>query len=144
MSIPNSELRNCKQCGNLFLYNGNGNKRICPACLAKETDSYEIVKNYIMDNPGATVKEVFLHTNVSPAKIKTFIREGRLIIPDSSPIFINCELCDAKIKFGRVCHNCANTLNEEQKKALNINEFTIGETPNPSTKKGMHFLDSNK
>jgi len=141
MSTSNGELCSCKYCNNLFLYASFGPK-ICTSCKEKEDKQYHLVKEYILIHTGASVKEVSSSTNVSPTKIKSFLREGRLIIPDSSPIFLDCELCSSKIKYGHVCSDCASTLNDKEKAALNVNEFTIGQKPNPSSSSKLRFLSS--
>lgn len=135
----NGELRTCKTCGTLFLYSGIG-KITCPKCNDKENTDFELVKDYILEYPLATIQEISTSTNVRINKIREFLREGRLVISDKSPIFLNCELCGAPIKFGRVCKNCADSLDPAKKTALKLNDYTIADKPNTSRNKSVHFL----
>lgn len=135
------ELKICYRCGNMFVFMGFG-KALCAKCIEEEEEEFIIVKEYIMDHLSATIMEVAQETNVRVSRIKSFLKDGRLIIPDGSMVFINCELCEAPIKFGRVCRDCATTLSNEMKAEMNVNDFTIGEKPAPPSTSKMRFLDS--
>jgi len=139
MSFTNGELRTCKTCGNVFLYNKFG-KAICPNCLAKEDQDFDAVKDYILEHPSSTIQVVSTATKVRINRIREFLREGRLVIPDSSPIFLNCEICSAPIKYGRICRSCAASLDPEVKVAMKINEFTIGDKPETTKGGTVRFL----
>lgn len=140
MSFDNhGELRTCKTCKTLFLYSGVG-KMICPKCNEKENKDFDMVKDYILEYPLATIQEISTATNVRIHKIREFLREGRLVISDKSPIFLNCEICGAPIKFGRVCKSCAESLDPAKKAAMKLNDFTIADKPNSSHSRSVHFL----
>ncbi len=136
----NGEVRECKRCGKMFFYAGTG-KCICSSCKAEDESEFNIVKEYIYDNFSATILEVSRETGVRVARIKSYLKDGRLIIPDGSSIFLNCEVCGTNIKFGRLCRECAGSLSNEMKREMNINEFQIGEKPNNSNLGKMRFLD---
>lgn len=134
------ELQACLRCGGMFIYSGV-DRRLCRACKKKDDEEFQSVKNYIYDNPSATIMETSQVTGVRAARIKSYLREGRLIIPDESPIFLNCDVCGASIKFGKVCRQCADTLSAEFKKAMSINEYNIGERPKNLGPAKMRFLN---
>ncbi len=142
MSNYNAKLESCLRCGSMFFYSGFG-KCICAKCKEEDDAQFTLVKDYIYANHTATLKDVAAETGVSIGRIKSFLRDGRLVIPDQSAVFIDCEVCGTKIKFGRVCRNCAESMNNEIKAAMNINEFSIGDKPNHENSSGrMRFLDS--
>lgn len=122
----------CKRCGNLFAYSGIG-LSICKKCVELEEEEFKLVKNYIYENPSATFKDTVEATGVKGSRIRAYLKDGRLLIPDSSPIFINCENCGTNIKYGRICPQCADTLSSEIKKEMNITEYNIGECPNKTS-----------
>ncbi len=128
MSGYNAQLQSCLRCGKMFLYAGTG-KCICPKCTAEDEEQFNCVKDYIYNHPSASIKEVAEHTDVRVARIKSYLKEGRLIISDDSPIFLNCEICGTQLKYGRVCRSCAETLSNEMKSAMEISEYSIGEQP---------------
>lgn len=102
------ELKNCKICGDLFLYN-NGD-RICPRCHQKEEEDFEAVKSFLWDNPKATLSQVVENTGVPEKKIIRYVREGRIELADMSEVPNHCEICGKLISQGRICADCAGEL----------------------------------
>lgn len=98
------EVRNCKGCGKLFNYIGGA--PLCPYCMKQLEEKYAQVKEYIYDNPGATINEVSEENDVSVNQIKKWVREERLSFSDDSPVGIACESCGKTIKTGRFCKEC--------------------------------------
>ncbi len=123
-----AQLQSCIRCDKIFLFTGVG-KCICAKCNAADEEIFNTVKDYIYDHPSAMIKEVAEKTGVKIGRIKSYLKEGRLIISDDSAIFLNCEVCGAQLKFGRVCRNCADTLSNEMKSAMEINDYSIGDKP---------------
>ena len=115
-----ADLRNCPRCGKLFAYIG---RAICNRCVEQEEEEFKVVKEYIYDNPGATVFEVSDVTGVAVEKILRFLREERLeITSENSNLILECEKCGAPIKTGRYCEQCRASLTNEMKR-----EFGIGQ-----------------
>jgi flagellar operon protein (TIGR03826 family) len=102
------EVRNCARCRKLFQYLSG--PPICPACKQKEEDSFQVVKAYIYDNKNANMIEVSNATEVPIKLIERFLREGRLIVTEDSPIYLKCEKCGKEIKTGRFCQACSTSL----------------------------------
>ena len=48
------EVRNCKECGKIFNYVEGA--PLCPACAKKMEGKFEEVKEYIYDNPRASIR----------------------------------------------------------------------------------------
>jgi hypothetical protein len=136
----NGDIQECKRCGKMFYYTGIG-KCICAVCKAEDEAEFELVKDFIYDNLSATIMQVAKETGVRISRIKSYLRDGRLVIPDGSAIFLSCEVCGADIKFGRLCRPCADNLSNELKKEMEISEFQIGEKPKNAGVGRMRFLD---
>lgn len=100
------EVRNCRQCGRLYNYIGGSYRHLCPGCIKKMEDKFEIVKDYIEEHRTASINEVSAECEVGVKQIEQWIREERLCFADDSPIGIACENCGKTIKTGRFCDNC--------------------------------------
>ena len=98
------ELINCKECGRLF---SSAGQKVCPDCQNSEEEKFELVKNYLWDNPNSTVKKVSEETGVEEDLIIKFMREDRLaaegIIVDYT---LKCKHCGAEINSGIFCEKC--------------------------------------
>ena len=106
-----AEIRNCPRCGKIFTCFG---RPICNGCIETEENEFKIVKEYIYDNPGATISEVSQETEVSIDKIMRFLREERLEIrSENSNLLLECEKCGRAINSGRFCENCKGQLNKD-------------------------------
>lgn len=111
------DIRNCKRCGKVFVKVGSSN--LCPECLKADEEEFKKVRNYIYNNPGATVIEVSEKTEVPVSKIMEYLKDGRIELAkmDGLPI-LTCERCGAPIRSGRFCNQCAALLEKELKKVI--------------------------
>lgn len=102
------ELRNCPECGKLFVY---VRRNLCPDCLKKDEENYEKVKTYLSKNPKATIDEISDATQVPAKNVLEYLKEGRLMLsPGNVNIILNCEICGTPILYGRVCEECSKKL----------------------------------
>ena len=69
-------LKNCLRCGKLH----NNLSKYCDKCEKIEAENYRKVRDYLWENPNATVEQVHLDTNVKRKKIRRYIREDKLVI----------------------------------------------------------------
>ena len=79
------EVKNCKGCGRLFNYMGGA--PLCDGCRKKFEQKFQEVKQYLDENPNASVNQVSEDNDVSVKQIKQWgrpIRTGRF-----------CEKCKA-------------------------------------------------
>lgn len=133
-------LRNCARCGKMFNYIGG--QAICEACKKAIEEDFQTVKQYIVDNPNAGLKEISDECKVTTKQIQQWIREERLMFSKDSPLQISCENCGAPIQTGRFCVNCkakmANNLTDTFAKPQKALQQPVKKEP----KAGMRFLDT--
>lgn len=134
-----SELRNCRKCGKMFTYTGGS--VFCTLCIRREEEAYQKVKEYLYDNPGASMNEVSEATGVSVEKILRFLREGRLEIVEGSAIILECERCRRPIRTGRFCNDCMKGLEGELESAARDISTSIEQlksiSPDKEPRKGI-------
>lgn len=106
------KVKNCPQCGSLFIDVGF---RVCERCLKYENEQFEIVKEYLQKNAGVTVEQISEATGVSRQLILQFIKAGRLSgsITKLAGPQVRCERCDKPILEGRICAQCQSELTEK-------------------------------
>ncbi len=122
------EVRNCRGCGRLFNYIGGG-YFLCGICKEELDKKFSQVKQYIRDNPKATMNQISQDNDVSVNQIEKWVREDRLVFADDSPIGIDCESCGTMIKSGRYCNMCNEVLHR------NLSSMYQKNTPPPIQKK---------
>lgn len=111
-------LINCKECGNVFASSG---AKVCPDCRQSEEEKFELVKEYLWENPNSTVKKVAEETGVKEDIIIKFMRENRLasegLVIDHN---LKCKHCGTEIQSGTLCQKCRNEM---------ISDFKDSEEP---------------
>ena len=102
------DVRNCRKCGRLFNYiAGMG---ICPDCQRKSEDDFQKVKEYLLDNPSATVAVTAEACEVEVGQIRQWLREERLTFATVEGSELTCENCGKPIISGRFCDQCKNNI----------------------------------
>lgn len=110
------EVRNCKTCGRMFNYLGG--IPLCPKCKGELEDKFAQVKEYVRDNPGATIQMVSEDNDVTVQQIRQWIREERLEFSKDSPVGIECEACGASIRTGRYCEACKKNMSDSLRRSI--------------------------
>ena len=108
------EVKQCKSCKKLFQYFGG--EQICLVCKKKEDEMFDVVKEYLRKHK-TNIQILSEKTGVPVSTIYKFIKQGRLIIQEDVPIFVQCECCGKDIKFGKMCAAC------ERKKNVQIEKL---------------------
>jgi hypothetical protein len=108
---------NCKICGRLFYYQTGA--PLCPKCTSILDEKFDRVKEYLYENPGATMQNVSEVNDVSVQQIRKWVREERLEFTADSIIGVDCEICGTLIKTGRFCKGCKDALALRLGKAFN-------------------------
>ena len=98
------EIRQCERCSKLFHYRGNRN---CPDCVRELDDIFLKVRNFLDDNPKASVEDVCEAIDADEEDVLGWLREGRLILSRDNNPLLTCQLCRAPIQSGRYCEVCA-------------------------------------
>ena len=132
------DVRNCRGCGKL--YNYIGGTPLCPKCIKELDEKFSVVKQYIYDNPMATIQQISEENDVSIQQLNNWVREERLSFSEDSMIGIECENCGTMIRTGRFCQSCkeklANSLSNAYRKEPQAPQKNIKENAK------MRFLDS--
>ena len=95
---------NCPRCGKLFT---KILSPVCPKCERLEEEQFQEMRKYIEEEPHATITEVSEATGVPTKRILRYIREGRLIVPETMKVEIRCFTCGKQIDEGSYCDACA-------------------------------------
>lgn len=110
------DVRSCKNCGRL--YNYMSGVPLCEACKKKLEEKFQEVKDYLDENPHATVSRVSEEMNVSVKQIKQWIREERLTLSEATDAGIVCEHCGVPLRTGRFCDKCKVVMQNELASAI--------------------------
>lgn len=134
------EVKNCRRCRKLFNYIGG--MPICPTCEKEIEDKFQEVKQYLRENPRASLAQIAEENETSIQQLKQWVREERLLFTDDSPVALECEKCGAIIRTGRFCKNCKGNLADSMQKAIHKPEPKL-EKPKKAMheKERMRFLD---
>lgn len=134
------DVRNCKRCGKIFNYIGG--QPICYTCKEQDEADFRRVKEYLYENPGATLSEVSSVLEISVERIKHYLREGRLeIVGNESNLILDCEKCGKSIKTGRYCNECAKELERDlQLTAMEMSRKVPGVENNSKSGAWLRYL----
>lgn len=136
--------RVCRMCGRLFEYRNIG-YGLCPPCTEVDNYTFQRVKEYLHEHGTATAQEVSAAVDVSETTIYQYLRDGRVEIPENSPIYIKCEMCRTDIRYGRYCQECANKLRKEmQTSSVVVDIYEIGERPGAKMSGRMYTYESHR
>lgn len=103
------DVRNCRKCGKVFNYLGG--PPLCVSCRQLDEEDFKRIKEYLYDNPRASLNQVSVELEISVEKIRRFLKDGRLeILSDDGNLILECESCGKSIKSGRYCTDCERDL----------------------------------
>ncbi len=136
------DVRVCKRCKKMFQHVTGPD--VCPKCKQKEEEMFQVVKEYLRKNPGASMNTVSQETEVPVSLIESFLRQGRLEVTADSPIRLSCETCGENILTGRFCSKCSASLMGDLSSAAK--QMTRAQAPKTEEKKAekMRFLRSDR
>ena len=105
-------------------------RNLCPECLKKDEEDFGRVRDFIYNNPQASLEEVSEETGVSTKSILEYLKEGRLMLRSNNVnILLSCELCGEPILTGRICEKCSSKFKREltsRKKPMFVDEDMKG------------------
>ena len=108
-----SKLISCSRCVKFF--ETDGWQTLCLDCIEQDEKDFRRIREYIYEHPGAKIFDVSLNLDVSIAKIKRYLREGRLEIMEKNNLFLKCEMCGKPICSGNYCDDCFKQVNHDYK-----------------------------
>lgn len=120
------ELKNCKRCGKLFAYSRND---VCPDCVRREEETFQLVRDFLKEFPGSKITEVNQNTGVSIKKLMQYLREGRIEILDDGQNYLKCLKCGEPIKVGKYCEKCFRNYRETINNLYTVNEDSDNKIP---------------
>ncbi len=124
-----ADIRTCRNCRRMFT--DYTNRRLCPDCAKIEDEAFDKVKEYIRDNPDATITSTAKECDVSENLIRQWLKEERLEYKNAEMAGLRCEKCGAPITSGRHCQKCRSSLYRELGAVLRAEEKPV-ELPKPS------------
>ena len=68
------DVRNCRGCGRLYNYIGGSYRNLCPDCVRKLEEKFDIVKDYIEENHSATMNQISEDCDVSVRQLEKWVR----------------------------------------------------------------------
>ncbi|MCH5267132.1 MAG: transposase [Lachnospiraceae bacterium] len=131
------DVRNCKVCGNMFNYIDTS---ICPSCTKKLEEKFQVVKEFIRENPGTPISQVAEECEVPVQQLKRWVRQERLTFSSESGVTIDCEKCGKPILTGRFCRECKRNLTDTFSGMYTEKKVVAAPRKNDSKGK-MRFLD---
>jgi methionyl-tRNA synthetase len=93
------------------------------------------VRDFIYDNPQASIDEVCEVTGVEPGDIKRWLSEGRLLLSKGSSIAHQCEKCGKEILSGKQCEECLAKLRSTLQEAAGV--LKPVEAPKPTQQQSL-------
>ena len=97
-------VKNCRGCGRLFNYISGA--FLCPACRDKMEEKFQMVREYIRENPGVGIQQVSEACDVETSQVNQWLREERLELTEGSPLMLACMSCGSLIRCGKYCEKC--------------------------------------
>ncbi len=108
-----AKLRNCSQCGKIFMSNG---ERLCPNCVQAQQDLELVVVDYVRDHPKCKIPEIMEATQAPEMLIRRLIEEGRF-----EQVGVNlsypCKKCGKPIVAGAYCEECKEEMQQNLQSA---------------------------
>jgi transposase-like protein len=98
-------LKNCIECGRLYVENPSG---LCPECYDKEEKEEIIITEYMRKVGKASMQQIHEETGVNERTIMRMMKKGRFI--GKFDISYPCEICGAPITEGRLCLDCSKNI----------------------------------
>lgn len=105
-----NKLKNCPECGKLYLEVG---QKMCPACYDVELEQEKIVHDYVRDHDKCSIRMIVDDTGVKEKVVLRMIKSGRVV---SKNVAYPCENCGADIFVGKLCEKCSKDLNKQVEK----------------------------
>jgi hypothetical protein len=130
-----TQVANCKECNRIFT--SVGGLKVCMKCREVHEEEFKAVRDFLYENPEASLKDAQVYTAVPHESIMVFIKEGRIKFKTGG-MHLNCERCDALIESGRFCDACQYEMAKSLGDAGRQIASSITETNKRDTKRAFH------
>mgnify|MGYP002622327557 CR=1 FL=1 len=137
-----AKLAYCEKCGKLF--SSLHGETLCPPCDAQDRAAKDKIKEYLRDNPKATLKQAAEATGAPEDSVKRLSMEvisAKLNSNKKIDSVHPCAHCGTMIKTGTYCPACAAELQKKaQQNTISIAAVSPSEAPSvskPQTVKGL-------
>lgn len=139
--VEQKKIERCELCHNKMQYVASGIYR-CTVCGIEVLDDFGKIKQFLEQNGPTPQVIIAQKTGVSLDKIESYLKMGRLEIPNGSNFYLKCEKCGCEIRYGKYCPECAKI---ELKISITSSFQDVGERPRRMTdsemKGKMHFAN---
>lgn len=115
-------LKNCPECGKLYLENPSG---LCPACYAEEEVYEHKIGDFLREFGRASVEQIHEATGVKEKIILRMLKSGRLFAEGQNLISYPCDMCRELIFEGRLCAKCSSNFAKQVRKTWKIDEPAV-------------------
>ncbi len=132
------DVKQCRRCGKIFQFRGT---YVCESCKDEVDRLFVSVRNFIYDNPKATMQEICEQTGASQPEIASWLREGRLLLGKESTPLLTCESCGAPIATGKFCSSCTDNIKNaftDTASRMAADRDRLKAKTAPPAKSGMH------
>ncbi len=68
----------CRYCRRLF--KSVIKRAVCPDCISKDNEQFDVIRDFLIENPNSNAVQVSQHTNISTSEILRYVDEGRLTV----------------------------------------------------------------
>jgi flagellar operon protein (TIGR03826 family) len=135
-----NQLKNCSECGRIFVDTGIG---VCRDCYEKQQDQMQEISSYVRDNPHSTVKQICEALKVKEKLVMRMIREGRFVT-DGVSVEYPCESCGTPITSGRFCDKCNDDLAKQMQQTQQKMTAKVAAAAPQKKGSGMYSRDMGK
>ena len=119
------QFKKCKTCGRIF-QSISGFE--CPDCIDEREKKFALVKEYLYQEPGASLDMIVENTGVDSKLVIRFLKEGRLEMQNSGGL-LKCEKCGAPVSSGTMCNACKDKLSRAMQRVLPKPAAGAGQPP---------------
>lgn len=100
LPAPKPSIDTCNACGKLF---PRTSVRLCSGCAMDEGNRFELVRDYVLENDGASISDIARGTCVSGSDVRRFMDDGRLVTTSDlttctcAGVGTRCRACRAQL-----------------------------------------------
>ena len=130
---PKQKLKNCSNCGKLFIQIHG--EKLCRDCAIQEEEQQREIRDYIHEHQGCSITEVMQNVNVSKKLINNMINKGLFGNLRRSRSSYTCQSCGKPVSVGNTyCKDCLKRLRTETKRVAEQRELRMNMNNNKTEK----------